>query len=135
MSHMNDSKGVKDLYPTENNALISIQAAVTRELLFRNLGSEDAFKRKFTEQMVNRCAEIGLAVKVTGWEADCSDDPNDWNLYWKPTVEIYDRIDQITELDHDRFQAEVVAGEADGQAGYTREDGTKREDPIKKLIL
>ena len=29
---------------------------------------------------------------------------------------------------------EVVTGEADGQVGYMREDGTKREDPKKREI-
>lgn len=130
------SPGVKDLYPTEKNALISIQAAVTRELGFRNLGSEDAMKRKFTEQMVNRCAEIGLAVKVTGWEPDCTDDPYDMTLIWKPVVEVYDRIDRIAEIDHDRMQAEIVAGEADGKAGYIDPNtGQMKEDPKKKLIV
>jgi hypothetical protein len=130
------SEGVKDLYPTERNALISIQAAVTRELLFKNLGSEDAMRRKFVEQMTNRCAEIGLAIRVTGWEPDCTDDPDDMTLIWKPTVEVYDRIDHIDEIDHDRMRAEITSGEADGKPGFIDPNtGLMRDDSKKKLII
>jgi len=130
------SDGVKELYPTEKNALISIQAAVTRSLLFKNLGSEAAMQRAFVEQFTNRCAEIGFAVRVTGWEPDCSDEPNDFNLYWKPTVEIYDRIDKIDQIDHDRMKNEITSGEADGKAGFIDPNtGTFREDAKKKIII
>lgn len=130
------SDGVKDLYPTEKNALISIQAAVTRDLAFKNLGSEQAMQTAFVEQMTNRCAEIGLAVRVTGWEPTVSDEPNDNNLYWQPTVEVYDRIEKIDQIDHDRMKAEITSGEADGKAGYIDPNtGLMKEEPKKKLII
>lgn len=133
---MHVSDGVKELYPTEKNALISIQAAVTRDLAFKNLGSEAAMQRAFVEQFTNRCAEIGFAVKVTGWEPDCSDEPNDFNLYWKPTVEIYDRIDKIDQIDHDRMKAEITSGEADGVKGVIDPNtGLMKDEPKKKLII
>lgn len=129
------SDGVKDLYPTEKNALISIQAAVTRDLAFKNLGGEQAMQRAFVEQMTNRCAEIGLAVRITGWTPDVSEDPNDYNLYWKPTVEVYDRIEKIAEIDHDRMQSEITSGEADGKAGFIDPNtGQMKDDPTKKII-
>ena len=128
--------GIKDLYPTEKNALISIQAAITRELLFKPFSSEDAMRRAFVEQLVNRCAEIGLAARVTGWEPDVSDDPNDNNLYWKPTVEILARLDKIDQIDHDRMKSEIVAGEADGVKGFIDPNtGTMKDEAKSKLIL
>lgn len=134
MSGMN-TEGVKDLYPSERNALVSIQAAVTRDLAFKNLGGETAMQRAFVEQFTNRCAEIGLAARVTGWEPDVSDDPNDNNLYWKPTVEIYDRIEKLTEIDHDRMQREITDGEYDGKAGFIDPNtGTFKEDAKSKII-
>lgn len=132
---METTDGVRDLYPTERNAIISIQAAVTRDLLFKPLGSEAAMQRAFVEQFTNRCAEIGLAARVTGWEPDVSDDPNDNNLYWKPTVEIYDRIEKIGEIDHDRMQREITDGEYDGKKGFIDPNsGTFKEDPKSKII-
>lgn len=131
---VHESKGVKDLYPTERNAVISITAALTREMSFRTFHSHDAMKHAFEIQAKNRFAEIGLIASVQ-WDPDCSDDPEDNNLYWVPRVIIEDRIEKIDEIDHDRMRHEIVIGEADGQAGYVREDGTKHEEPQRKTIL
>jgi hypothetical protein len=129
-----ESKGVKDLYPTERNAVISITAALTREMSFRSFHSHDAMKQAFETQAKNRFAEIGLIVSVQ-WDPDVSDDPEDNNLYWLPRVIVEDRTDKIDEIDHDRMRHEIVTGEADGQPGYMRPDGTKHEDPKSKDIL
>lgn len=140
--------GVKDLYPSERNAVLSIKHQLMSELAYRptsTLFTQDMMRRQFEERARNRCAEIGLVVSVQ-WTWDdpndpdsfsptVSDDPNDTNIYYLPRLVIEDRIEKIAELDHDRIQHEVVTGEADGQAGFIREDGTKHEEAIKKTIL
>ena len=64
-----------------------------------------------------------------------SDNEDDFNIYYLPRLIIESRIKPLTEVDHDRMRHEVVTGEADGQVGYMREDGSRREDPISKKIL
>lgn len=146
------SPGVKDLYPTERNALLSIRHQLMEELSWKPatiLFTEDMMKRQFEEQAKNRCGEIGFAVDVVWtWEdrdkqtgelldmsPDVADDPNDLNLYWKPQLQIVDRIEKISEIDHGRMKHEVVTGEADGKAGFVDPNtGTFKEDSKKKLI-
>ena len=134
MSKMHDSKGVKDLYPTERNAVISITAALQRELGFRRFDSAEVMKETFEKQAKNRMAEIGLIVSVQ-WDPTVSDDEDDMNLYWAPRVIVEDRIEKIGEIDHDRYRHEVVSGEADGKPGYIREDGSRHDEPKKRDIL
>ena len=139
--------GVKDLYPSERNAVLSIKHQLMSELAYRPtsmLYTDDMMKRQFEERARNRCAEIGLVVSVQ-WTWDdpatgefsptVSDNPDDTGIYWLPRLIIEDRITKIAEMDHDRLQHEIVTGEADGQAGYIREDGTKHEEPQRKTIL
>ncbi|AAN16846.1 hypothetical protein Cali_218 [Mycobacterium phage Cali] len=144
---------IKDLYPTEKNALNSIRHQLMQSLAWKPtsiLFTEDMMKRQFEAQARERCAEIGLVVEVqwtwkdvdktTGEVVDMSpdvaDDPNDLNLYWKPRLIVVGRTDKIGEIDHDRFRHEVVTGEADGKAGYVDPNtGLMRDDSRKKDIL
>jgi len=144
--HIED--GVKDLYPSERNAVRSITHQLTSELLYRPatiLFTQDMMRRQFEERARNRCGEIGLNISVL-WEWDDPDDPDNFsptvsdneddnNIYYLPNIIIESRIKPLTEVDHDRMRHEIVTGEADGQPGYVREDGTKHEDPIKRNIL
>ena len=137
---------VKDLYPSERNAVLSVKHQLMSELAYRKAGvtfTEDMMKRRFEEQAKERCAEIGFLVEVN-WQWDdpetgefsptVSDNEDDNNIYWLPQLQIVDRIAKLTEIDHDRMRHEVVTGEADGRQGYMREDGTKSEEPLKKDI-
>ncbi|ACU41425.1 hypothetical protein PBI_SEBATA_228 [Mycobacterium phage Sebata] len=144
---------VKDLYPTEKNALISIRHQLMQDLAYKPtsiLFTEDMMKRQFEAQAKERCAEIGLAVQVEwAWKdvdketgevvdmsPDVADDPKDLNIYWKPRLVVVGRTEKVGEIDHDRFKHEVVTGEADGKAGYVDPNtGLMRDDSKKKLIL
>jgi len=144
--HIED--GIKGFYPSERNAVLSIKHQLMSELAYKPdtlLFTTDMMKRQFEERAKDRCAEIGLIVSVM-WTWDDPEDPDnfsptvgdnedDTNIYWLPKMIFEGRINKITEIDHDRMRHEIVTGEADGQPGYVREDGTKREDPIKRNIL
>jgi hypothetical protein len=143
---MHLSDGVAELYPRERNAVLSIKHQLMSELAYRPDSltfTTDMMKRRFEEQARERCAEIGLVAQVQ-WSWDdpetgdfsptVADDPNDNNLYWIPRLQIVDRITPMTEVDHDRMKFEVRSGEADGQVGVIREDGSRREDPRSKPI-
>ena len=148
MTHpMHMSEGVKDLYPSERNAILSIKHQLMSELAYQPatiLFTDDMMKRQFEERARNRCGEIGFIVSVqwtwddpeTGeFSPDVADDPNDFSIIWRPRLIIEQRVKKLTEVDHDRMKHEIVTGEADGQAGFMREDGSKHEEPIRKTIL
>ena len=61
-------------------------------------------------------------------------DEDDLIPLFVPKIRIVGRTKHETETDHDRLKFEITHGMADGQAGYIREDGTKTEDPIRKII-
>lgn len=63
---------------------------------------------------------------------DCSDDPADDTLYWNPRIVVLGRTEKLEEYDHDRQKHEVRSGLLDGKPGVIREDGSFREDPIRK---
>lgn len=140
------SDGVKDLYPTEKGAVKTIAAAMMRKHSFKgvtSIANEDQIKAAFSEEVRNRCNEIGLVAEVQWlWEdeetgrrsPDVGDREDDQNLYWNPRVCIVDRVHAESETDHDRYQHEVRAGLDGGTPGYIREDGTHHDEPIKKTI-
>jgi hypothetical protein len=144
--HVED--GVKELLPSERNAVLSIKHQLMSELAYRPatmLFTEDTMKRQFEERARNRCGEIGFVISVQ-WTWDdpddpdsfsptVSDNPEDTGIYWLPKLVIEGRIDKLHEVDHDELKHEIVTGVADGQSGFIREDGTKHEEPIKKQIL
>lgn len=135
--YQKNDKGIRDLYPSEANAMKAIRVTLMQKHSFKGVmtvDQEDAIKRVFEAEARSRCADIGLVVSVQ-WDADCSDDPDDWNLYWNPRLIAESRVHTLDETDHDRMGWEITHGVADGQEGYIREDGTRREDPIKKDIL
>ncbi|OBY33482.1 hypothetical protein [Mycolicibacter kumamotonensis] len=139
---------VAELYDSEKKALRGIVAALMQRHSFRGVltvDQEDAVKRTFAEEARERCAEIGLVVDVLWtWEDEnnpdnfspnVSDDPDDKNLYWNPKVVVVARTDKLPEYDHERQKHEITSGLLNGDGGFIREDGSKRDDPIKKLII
>jgi hypothetical protein len=144
---------VKDLYPSERKAAQGIMQALRLKHLFRAQGSntekqaavgniegipvcdsELRMMKAFEIEARQRFAEIGLVVSHVQWDADVADDPNDQNLYWIPKPIISARVDKIEEVDHNRMAHEIQHGLLDGQPGFVREDGTRREDPKSKTI-
>ena len=67
------------------------------------------------------------------WSLDVSGH-NDQNLFHVPSISIVGRTQREESTDFERMQQEIVSGELDGQVGYLREDGTRREDARKKDI-
>lgn len=67
MNEMIFGKEIKDLYDSERAALESIRQAMQLKHMTRRattIDDEDAVKRAFTSECVQRCAEIGLVVDV-----------------------------------------------------------------------
>lgn len=131
------SDGVKEIYPSERNDLTIMWADMTRRLTFkaaRNEADMDQKKAAFREEAKNRCAALGFVAEVV-WEPDCSDEPDDWNLYWTPSLQLVARINKIDEVDHDRLRHEIRSGEADGVAGVVDPNsGLLKEDSKKRDI-
>jgi len=58
---------IKDLYDSERKALQGIRFAMASKYMTKGATTElqeDDLKRKFTDEAINRCAEIGLVVDV-----------------------------------------------------------------------
>lgn len=144
--------GVKELYDSERAAIVQIRNDMMTKHGFRGVTTvkeEDDVKRRITNEIRERCQDIGFVVEVEwSWESEEKDedgiplrqspcasaDPKDMNLYWLPNVVIIGRTEKLAEFDHEKQQSEVVSGLLDGKAGYLREDGTFREDAKRKNI-
>lgn len=150
MANKRQDAGVPELYDSEKVKVQQIRQAMMLKHTFRGvrtLEDEENIKRAFTEEATNRCAEIGFGAEVEWvWESDnpdddppqspwVDDDPNNMDLIWHPRIVITERFDKGFQFDHERQQREVASGVLDGQPGYIREDGSKREDPIRKTII
>jgi hypothetical protein len=97
-------------------------------------------RAEFTQAAKEEFGKVGFEVSVA-WKQVYEKNTSPLVLteeiptgVWIPYVSIEGRITKEEETDHDRFKWGVVKGLADGQPGYVREDGSKREDPIKKII-
>jgi len=115
-------------------------AMCAAEMLSRHMQTTDMLSEsrqlKFRNEAAELFAEHGFKVFVE-FELDVSDDPDDMNVYVKPTFSCQGRIDPLTEgFDHDRQQREVVEGVFDGKKGWIDPNtGLMREDSKKKIIL
>lgn len=134
---MATEEGVQELYPTERNAVISIKHELMQKHSFHQVvteAQENAVKRAFEAEAVDRLGQIGLRAEVV-WQAEVYEFPDgQFRLVWEPDLIIYERVGQIGGIDYERIQREVRAGEADGKVGVIREDGRWSEDPIKKQV-
>lgn len=128
--------GVQELYPTERNAVISIRHELLAKHSFKGVSTEaqeNAVKRAFENEAVDRLSQIGLKAEIV-WNAEVYAMPDgSYPLVWEPDIVVYDRIDS-SPIDYERMQREVRAGEADGRVGTIRESGEWREDSIKKSL-
>lgn len=145
-------EGVKELYDSERQGILNLRAQMLKKHAFRGVVTvkdEDELKRKFTNEMVSRCQDLGFVVEVEwSWESEEKDEDgipkqqspfvssnaDDPNLYWSPRIVFIGRTEKLGEFDHEKQQSEIVTGLLDGKAGYIREDGTRREDPKKRNI-
>jgi hypothetical protein len=127
-----------NIYPDEQRKIQLTYEKLSRQFEFTPIKG-DSDKKIFEMAVNNDFGEIGFMVTVT-WQQLFSKKVVDGNEVpvptgvWLPGIEIIGRNKTEQEHDHDRHKYGVVNGLADGVKGYVREDGTYREDPIKKII-
>lgn len=126
----NDEPEHVELYPSELNEIKVLSARLQRKFGFKQMN--EAVRKEFVREVEGEFEKLGLRAWVT-WSLDVSGD-TDTNLFHVPTVSIVGRTERNAETDFERIQHEVVEGEADGKTGYIREDGSRREDSLRKNI-
>lgn len=124
-----------DLYPDEQR---KIQLALAKLGQFEFTQGTQTDRKIFEMAAHNEFGEIGFTINIT-WQEVYHQAQIEGALpqptgVWLPNVEIEGRTRKEDEHDHDRHKWGVVKGLADGQPGYVRADGSKHEDPIKKII-
>lgn len=119
------------IYPDERHKIQFVYEKLSRQFEFTPIKG-DSDKKIFEMAVNNDFGEIGFLVTVTWQQLYEGAAPTG---VWMPGIEIYGRNKAEQEHDHDRHKWGVVRGLADGQKGYVREDGTKHEEPLKKIIL
>jgi hypothetical protein len=148
----NANEGVSDLYDSERKAIIGIRAQMMSKYSFKAIDSfkaEDDMKNKISQEIRQRCAEIGFVVEVE-WEWEkfdektgelvdfsptVSSNPNDRAMYWVPNVVATGRTDKtVTEFDHDRQKHEIRSGLLDGKVGVINPNTGQITEPKKKNI-
>ena len=82
----------------------------------------------------NLFGDAGMEIHIE-WMQAMDPETGEELPFKAPSVTITGRVKKEEERDHDRVRHDIVTGKADGVAGYIREDGTKSEEPIKKLIV
>jgi hypothetical protein len=102
--------------------------------MFAFSGEEPWTERQLETAAANLFGEAGFKIRVD-WMQAMDPETGEELPFKAPSIAFIGRVDREQERDHDRVKHEVVSGLADGQKGYIREDGTKHEDPIKKVII
>lgn len=118
-------------YPDEIEKLAAVGNKLNR--LFAFTGEESWTERQFETTARNLFGEVGFEIFID-WMQAMDPETGEELPFKAPQVTLLGRTKKEEERDHDRIQWGVVKGLADGQAGYIREDGTKHEEPIKKII-
>ena len=119
-------------YPDEIEKLARVGNQLNR--LFAFTGEEVWTERQFETTARNLFGEVGFDIDIE-WMQAMDAETGEELPFKAPSVTIKGRLKKEGETDHDRIQWGVTKGLLDGQAGYIREDGSKHEEPIKKLIL
>lgn len=125
-----------DMYPDEEIRVRFAMHRLSSAFDFTE-GFRDAQKVEFEDAAHTEMAKIGIEVRIN-WKQILRKNPLGFaepTGVWLAGVEPIGRTRKESGTDHDRYQWGVVKGLADGQAGYVRESGEKREDPISKIIL
>lgn len=122
----------EELYEHEKQ---KIAVANDRLSEFEFGGGSTTDKRLFEMAAHNEFGQAGFAIAIA-WEefvkrTPLGDIPTG---VWQPNIQITRRIKHEAETDHDRIRHEVVTGLVDGVKGYIREDGSRHEDPKKRII-
>ncbi len=117
-------------YPSEWPKIKTVHERLNRE--FGNTPMTSSNQRHFEMAVSNQFGEIGFTTEVEWYQVGLSEE--DMIPLFIPKVVFTGRTKSEKETDHDRMKFEITHGLADGQAGFIREDGTKTEDPIRKII-
>ena len=124
---------LEDLYASEQRDLKI--AILNLEHFEFQWGNDTEQKRRFEQAAREELGKAGFTCHVH-WEEFVKRTPlGDFPTgVWQPSLMDVHRIKEEAEHDHDRIRHDIVTGKIDGQAGYVREDGSKREDPRSKNI-
>lgn len=101
--------------------------------IFAWTGEEPDTERRFEAAAHNLFGEAGFTIDIE-WMQAMDPETGEELPFKAPSVTLTGRVDKEEERDHDRLKYEITAGMADGQAGFIREDGTKHEEPIRRII-
>lgn len=101
--------------------------------IFAWSGEEPWTERQFETTARNLYGEIGFTITID-WLQAMDPETGEELPYKAPSICLDGRVVKEEQRDHDRLKHNIVNGLADGQAGFIREDGSKHEDPIKKII-
>lgn len=123
-----------DIYPSELPKVQATLARLQQRWLQKTVDDPTDAAEAFNQQAANEFLAIGFEIEVNWLQAEHNPFAPGTDLF-VPEVAIVGRTRKETEIDHDRMQHDIVTGKADGQAGYIREDGSEREDPIRKIIV
>jgi hypothetical protein len=116
-------------YPDELGRIAAAFEKIQTEFEFTPLTETN--RRLFEMAVATELGEAGFLTAVKWQEVYKNDTPTGVFI---PTVQLTGRNRREQETDHDRIRFGVVKGLADGQPGYVREDGQRREDPLRKNI-
>lgn len=127
-----------NIYPHEQHKIQLAYEKLSSQFEFTPIKSETD-RTIFEMAAHNEFGEVGFKVEITWqqlWKKEVvGGQPTHVPTgVWMPGIEITGRNKVEAEHDHDLHKWGVVKGLADGQPGYVREDGSKREDPIKRII-
>lgn len=126
---------VKELTPSEQNEAAILAGALMKKYSDKVL--TESVARQLENEARERFAEqLGLIVTVS-WDGEedqvtVDADPNSDRIWFCPSIIIEARTDRH-EIDFEKIQQEVRAGEADGQPGVLR-NGEWHDDTKKKNI-
>jgi len=118
------------IYPDEQHRIQLALEKIQRQFEFTPMNETN--KRVFEMAAHNEFGEAGFRIEIEWKEILKNGLPTGIHL---PHLEVIGRNKVESETDHDRYQWGVVKGLADGQPGYVREDGSRHEEPRKKIIL
>lgn len=122
-------------YPDELRRIGEVLTKLENAFEFQS-GFEGTQRASFNDAAKEAFAQIGIEVRINWREIYRRSPLGEFPTgIWMPGVEPIGRTHKESETDHDRIQWGTVKGLADGQSGFIREDGTKHEEPIKKLII
>lgn len=119
--------------PYHSEALNIVKVCNKLNRIFAFTGVEPWTERQFETTAHNMMGDVGILVRID-WLQAIDPDTGEELPFRAPEVIPVGRVKKESERDHDRVKHEITSGIADGQPGFIREDGSRHEDPLKKVI-